>query len=127
MLLWGASVLFVVVDLGLAAHGANLDAYLPTDLPPFARLSEIYSVVLTAVVGVISWLAARSTARALVEADHTADVERAYALLAEQNRQLEEAIGVIHKCIRVARGDLGVRAPIRSGDPLLLIAKQPQA
>jgi hypothetical protein len=125
ILLWGASVLFVVLDLGVSAHGANLDAYLPADLPPFARIYPvaIYPIVLTAVVGVIAWLAARSTARALVEADRTADVKRAYALLAEQNRQLEEAIGVIQQVhARVARGDLGVRAPIRSGDPLLLIA-----
>lgn len=31
VLLWGASVLFVVVDLGLAPHGVSLDTYLPSD------------------------------------------------------------------------------------------------
>jgi hypothetical protein len=125
VLLWGASVLFVVVDLGLAPHGVSLDAYLPSDLPPFVRIYPvaIYPIILTAVVGVISWLAARSTARALAEADRTADVERAYALLADHNRQLEESIGAIQQAhARVARGDLGARAAIRPGDPLLQVA-----
>lgn len=124
-LLWGASVLFVVLDLGLAEHGATLDAYLPSDLPSFTRIYPvaIYPIILTAVVGVISWLAARSTARALAEADRTAEVERAYALLASQKHELEESIGVIQQVhARVARGDLGVRAPIRTGDPLLQLA-----
>jgi hypothetical protein len=125
VLLWSASVLFIVLDLGLATHGATLDAYLPSDLPPFARIYPVavYPIILTAVVGVISWLAARSTARALAEADRTAEVERAYALLADHNRQLEESIGAIQQVhARVARGDLGVRAAIRSGDPLLHVA-----
>ncbi|HEX2347867.1 MAG TPA: hypothetical protein VHI51_05460 [Ktedonobacterales bacterium] len=125
VLLWSASVLFVVVDLGLASHGVSLDAYLPSDLPPFVRIYPvaIYPIILTAVVGVISWLAARSTARALAEADRTADVERAYALLADHNRQLEESIGAIQQAhARVARGDLGARAAIRPGDPLLQVA-----
>lgn len=124
-LLWSAIVLFIVLDLGLATHGAALDAYLPSDLPPFARIYPVavYPIILTAVVGVISWLAARSTAQALVEADRTAEVERAYALLADHNRQLEESIGAIQQVhARVARGDLGVRAAIRSGDPLLHVA-----
>lgn len=125
VLLWSVSVLFVVVDLGLAPHGVSLDAYLPSDLPPFVRIYPvaIYPIILTAVVGVISWLAARSTARALAEADRTADVERAYALLADHNRQLEESIGAIQQAhARVARGDLGARAAIRPGDPLLQVA-----
>lgn len=125
VLLWGASVLFVVVDLGLAAHGATLDAYLPSDLPPFVRIYPvaIYPIILTTVAGVISWLAARGAARALAEADRTADVERAYALLADHNRQLEESIGAIQQThARVARGDLGARAAIRPGDPLLQVA-----
>ncbi|HEX5572061.1 MAG TPA: hypothetical protein VFX31_11765, partial [Ktedonobacterales bacterium] len=69
------------------------------------------------------WLAARGAARALAEADRTADVERAYALLADHNRQLEESIGAIQQAhARVARGDLGARAAIRPGDPLLQVA-----
>jgi methyl-accepting chemotaxis protein len=44
-------------------------------------------------------------------------------LLADHNRQLEESIGAIQQVhARVARGDLGVRAAIRSGDPLLHVA-----
>lgn len=123
--LWVASAVFVVVDLGLAEHGATLDAYLPSDLPAFARIYPvaIYPLVLTAVVAVISWLAARSVARALEEADRTAEVERAYALLAEQKRELEEAIGAIQQVhARVANGDLGARAATRPGDPLLQLA-----
>ncbi|HEY7833887.1 MAG TPA: methyl-accepting chemotaxis protein [Ktedonobacterales bacterium] len=123
--LWIGSALFVVLDLGLAVHGANLDAYLPADLPPFLRIYPvaIYPVVLTAVVAVISWQAARSVDRALAEADRTAEVERAYALLAEQKRELEEAIGAIQQVhARVANGDLATRAPTRTGDPLLQLA-----
>lgn len=125
VLLWLASAAFVVVDLGLAEHGANLDAYLPSDLPAFVRIYPvaIYPIVLTAVVAVISWLAARSVARALEEVDRTAEVERAYALLAEQKRELEIAIGAIqHVHARVANGDLNARAATRPGDPLLQLA-----
>ena len=125
VLLWAASATFVVVDLGLAEHGKSLDAYLPVDLPPFLRTYPvaIYPVILMAVVAVISWLAARSVARALAEADRTADVERAYALLAEQKRQLEAAIGAIQQVhARVANGDLNARAATHSGDPLLQLA-----
>lgn len=125
ILLWVASASFVVLDLGLAQHGASLDAYLPTGLPPFLRVYPvaIYPVLLTAVVAVISWLAARSVARALEEADRTVELERAYALMAEQKRGLEEAIGAIQQVhARVANGDLSARAATRSGDPLLHLA-----
>jgi hypothetical protein len=125
VLLWIGMALFVVLDLGLAPHGANLDAYLPADLPPMVRIYPvaIYPVVLTAVVAVISWLSARSVTHALEEADRTAELERAYALLAEQKRALEEAIGAIQQVhARVANGDLSARAPTRSGDPLLQLA-----
>jgi hypothetical protein len=122
ILLWIASALFIVLDLGLAQHGASLDAYLPTDIPTFLRVYPvaIYPVILTAVVAVISWLAARSVARALEEADRTAELQRAYALLAEQKRGLEEAIAAIQQVhARVANGDLSARAPMRANDPLL--------
>jgi methyl-accepting chemotaxis protein len=125
IILWAASASFVVLDLGLAQHGASLDAYLPSGLPAFARVYPVavYPVVLTAVVAVISWLAARSVDRALHEVDRTAELERAYALMAEQKRRLEEAIGAIQQVhARVANGDLGARAPTPSGDPLLLLA-----
>lgn len=125
VLLWLASALFVVLDLGLAEHGPNLDAYLRSDLPPFVRIYPvaIYPIVLTAVVAVISWLSARSVARALTSADRATEVERAYALLAEQKRELEEAIGDIQQVhARVANGDLAARAPTRTGDPLLQLA-----
>jgi hypothetical protein len=125
ILLWAASVVFVVVDLGLSAHGATLDAFLPKDLPPFLRTYPvaIYPLVLTTVVAVISAMAARSVARALEEADRTAELEQAYGLLAERNRELEEAIGAIQQVhARVANGDLSARAQTRTGDPLLQLA-----
>ncbi len=125
VLLWIGTALFVVLDLGLAPHGANLDAYLPTDLPSMMRVYPvaIYPVVLTAVVAVISRLSARSVAHALEEADRTVELERAYALLAEQKRALEVAIAAIQQVhARVANGDLSARAPTQPGDPLLQLA-----
>lgn len=125
VLLWVASACFIVLDLGLAQHGASLDAYLPSDLPSFLRVYPVavYPLVLTAVVAVISWLSARSVARALAESDRTADVERAYAVVAERTRALEEAIAAIQQVhARVANGDLSARAPTRPGDPLLQLA-----
>src|SRR5690348_2657831 len=122
VLLWAASACFIMLDLGLAQHGASLDAYLPSDLPSFLRVYPVavYPVILTAVVAVISWLAARSVARALEEADRTAELQQAYALLAEQKRGLEEAIAAIQQVhARVANGDLSARAPMHANDPLL--------
>jgi HAMP domain len=122
ILLWAGSVLFVVLDLGLAVHGTSLERYLPSDLPPFLRVYPvaIYPLVLTTVVAVISWMAGRSVASALEEADRTTELEQAYALLADQKRRLEESIGTLQQVhARVANGDLSARAPIRPGDPLL--------
>jgi methyl-accepting chemotaxis protein len=79
--------------------------------------------VLISVVAVISSVAARSVARALTESDRTAELERAYSLLAGYNQELEEAIGALQQVhARVANGDLAARAPTRSGDPLLQLA-----
>ncbi len=125
VLLWAASAVFVVVDLGLAPHGATLDAFLPNDLPPFLRSYPvaIYPLVLISVVAVISSVAARSVARALAESDRTTELERAYSLLAGYNQELEEAIGALQQIhARIANGDLAARAPTQSGDPLLQLA-----
>lgn len=123
--LWAGCASFVVLDLGLAQHGANLDAYLPTGQSQFTRIYPvaIYPIILMAVVAVVAWLAARSVARALDDADRTAELERAYALLADQKRALEDAIGGIQQVhAQVANGDLSARAPTVRGDPLLPLA-----
>jgi len=123
--MWLSVVAFIIVDLSLATHGASLDAYLPQDLPRFVNIYPvaIYPIVLSAVVAVISWLAAGSVEQAMHEADRTTDLEEAYALLANQNNALEDAIGIIQQVhSRIANGDLTARAPTAQGNLLLPLA-----
>jgi D-ribose pyranose/furanose isomerase RbsD len=78
-------------------------------------------MVSTFTLAVASWLAAGSVERALVEADRTKQLEKAYQLIAEQKNRLEEGIGIIQTVhSRVANGDLQARASITSGELLPL-------
>ncbi len=77
----------------------------------------IIPLLLTFVIAVVSWLGAGSVQRAIIEADRTADLERAYRLIAEQKRRLEGAIAMIQNVhSRVANGDFNARATVGSGE-----------
>jgi uncharacterized protein YoxC len=123
--IWLGCALFIVFDLALAPHGPALAAFLPKSSVPILSIYPvaIYPLILTAIVAVISGLAAGSVARALQEADRTTELEEAYALLARQKRDLESAITTIQQVhSRVANGDLTARAPTTSGSLLLSLA-----
>jgi hypothetical protein len=123
--LWLGCVIFIILDLGLAEHGPSLDKYLPKTSSPFLSIYPVavYPLILTAIVAVISWLAAGSVASALQEADRTSELERAYRLLAEQKAELEAAIATLQQVhSRVANGDLSARAVTTSGQLLLPLA-----
>jgi hypothetical protein len=74
-------------------------------------------IILAGFLAVISWIAAGSVQRAIFQEDKNAEVERAYAALADQKQRLDEAISVIQGVhARVANGDLTARAPIVGGE-----------
>lgn len=78
-------------------------------------------VISTFTLAVASWLAAGSVERALLEADRTKELEKAYQLIAEQKKRLEEGIAIIQTVhSHVANGDLQARASITNGELLPL-------
>ena len=120
-----ACVVFIVLDLGLAIHGPNLQAFLPPSTVPFVNIYPvaIYPIVLLFVVAVIITIFANSVARALAEADRTKELEEAYELLAEQEASLERAVKDIQFVIsRIANGDASARASVAQENPLMPLA-----
>ncbi|MBA3824233.1 MAG: methyl-accepting chemotaxis protein, partial [Ktedonobacterales bacterium] len=111
---WAAVSLFSALDLILTPARPDLVLYLKT-VSIYGVLAR--PIVLSGFLAVISWIAAGSVQRAIFQEDKNAEVERAYAALADQKRRLEEAIAVIQGVhARVANGDLAARAPIVGGE-----------
>ncbi len=117
ILLWLGCAIFTVVDLELLPHKQNLDDYIH-----LSNFSNVYPVavlpiLLSAIVAVISWVAAGSVQNAILEADRSVELERAYQFLADQKHNLEDAVAVLQAVhARVANGDLSVRAPTNGGE-----------
>jgi hypothetical protein len=117
---WIACALFIIGDVTLEEHHANLAAYVQ-EVGLYATV--IIPLILTFVIAVVSWLGAGSVERAIVEADRTTDLEQAYSLMAEQNQRLEVAVSTIQGVhARVANGDLNARAPAGAGELMGLSA-----
>jgi len=119
-LIWSGCIIFTILDIVFETHQPSLDVYI--------QQAGLYSTIIIPVVStftlaVISWLAAGSVERTLVEADRTKELEKAYQLIAEQKKRLEEGIAIIQVVhSRVANGDLQARASITSGELLPLAA-----
>lgn len=111
---WLVSALFIIGDVTYEAHQANLTAYIQES---GLYATVIIPLILTFVVAVVSWLGSGSVERAIREADRSADLERAYRLMAEQKRRLESAIAMIQNVhARVAAGDFSARAQTGGGE-----------
>ncbi len=111
---WFVVSLFSTVDIILTPARPDLVDYIKT-VTIYGVLAR--PIVLSGFLAVISWIAAGSVQRALFQEDKNAEVERAYAALADQKHRLEEAIAVIQGVhARVANGDLAARAPIVGGE-----------
>lgn len=111
---WIGCSAFIVSDVYFEPHQANLTAYI-NEVGLYATV--IIPLTLTFVIAVVSWLGAGSVERAIIEADRTADLERAYRLIADQKRRLEGAIAMIQNVhSRVANGDFSARATVGSGE-----------
>ncbi len=111
---WLGCAAFIIGDVTYEAHQANLAAYI-AEVGIYATV--IIPLMLTFVIAVVSWLGAGSVERAIFEADRTADLERAYRLIAEQNLRLEDAIAMIQNVhARVANGDFNARATVGGGE-----------
>lgn len=111
---WLGCAAFIIGDVTYEAHQANLAAYI-AEVGLYATV--IIPLMLTFVIAVVSWLGSGSVERAIIEADRTADLERAYRLIAEQKRRLEEAVAMIQNVhARVANGDFSARAPAGGGE-----------
>ena len=107
-LIWGGCILFIVLDLTFETHQQNLDEYIQ-QVGLYATI--ILPAVSTFTLAVASWLSAGSVERALREADRTKELEKAYQLITEQKKRLEEGIAIIQAVhSRVANGDLQARA-----------------
>ncbi len=117
-LICGGCILFIVLDITFETHQPNLDEYIQ-QVGLYA--TTILPVTSTFTLAVASWLAAGSVERALLEADRTKELEKAYQLIAEQKKRLEEGIAIIQTVhSHVANGDLQARASISSGELLPL-------
>ncbi|HEY4036370.1 MAG TPA: hypothetical protein VGL94_20625 [Ktedonobacteraceae bacterium] len=117
-LIWSGCILFIVLDLTFETHQQNLDEYIQ-QVGLYATI--ILPAVSTFTLAVASWLSAGSVERALREADRTKELEKAYQLITEQKKRLEEGIAIIQAVhSRVANGDLQARASITSGELLPL-------
>ncbi|MBA3823684.1 MAG: methyl-accepting chemotaxis protein [Ktedonobacterales bacterium] len=116
IVIWAYGAIFTIVILSIIPHRSNLDQYLAG--------SGIYAVVvqpilLSALLAVVSWIAAGSVNRAIEQGDRTAEVTRAYQSVTDQKQRLEDAIAIIRDVhARVANGDLTARAPTVKGELL---------
>ncbi len=113
-LFWLGCAAFIIGDMYFEPHQANLAAYI-SEVGLYATV--IIPLTLTFVIAVVSWLGAGSVERAIIEADRTADLERAYRLIADQKQRLESAVAMIQSVhSRVANGDFSARATVGSGE-----------
>lgn len=111
---WLGCALFIIGDVTYETHQPNLDAYIQQS---GLYATVIIPLILTFVVAVVSWLGSGSVERAILEADRSTEIERAYRLIAEQKRRLEGAIALIQNVhARVAAGDFDARAPVGGGE-----------
>jgi HAMP domain-containing protein len=114
ILIWVFSAIFTVTILSVIPHRANLDQYLNGQ---GIYAVAVQPILLAAILAVVSWVAAGSVNRAIMQADRTAEVARAYQAMADQKQRLEDAVAIIREVhARVANGDLTARAPIVSGE-----------
>jgi methyl-accepting chemotaxis protein len=112
--IWFGCAIFIILDVTYEAHHQNLADYI-NEVGLYATI--ILPMILTFVIACVSWLSAGSVERAIFEADRTADLERAYDMMAEQNERLESAVALIESVhARVAAGDLNARAPVGTGE-----------
>ncbi|HEX9036182.1 MAG TPA: methyl-accepting chemotaxis protein [Ktedonobacterales bacterium] len=111
---WLGCALFIIGDVTYEAHQPNLAAYIQQS---GLYATVIIPLILTFVIAVVSWLGSGSVERAILEADRSADLERAYRMITEQKRRLEGAISMIQSVhARVANGDFTARAPVGGGE-----------
>lgn len=107
---WGACSAFIILDLQFGPKAP--------DLTQFIAQQGIYTaagtpIVLLLAVAAVAWVASGSVRQALVEADRSRELEQAYRFIAEQKRQLEDAVTILQQAhAQAANGDLNVRAPI---------------
>jgi hypothetical protein len=111
--LWVGCAAFIVLALAFEPHQSDLGTYL-------AQVGlyglTISPLAVTGIVTLVSLISASSAERAILEADRTHEVEQAYALLADQKRQLDEGVAAIQQVhAQAANGDLSARATITSG------------
>lgn len=111
---WVGCAFFIIGDITYERHQLNLTAYID-QVGIYATV--IIPLMLTFVIAVVSWLGAGSVQRAMIEADRTADLERAYRQIDAQKRRLESAVNIIQNVhARVANGDFSARAPASVGE-----------
>jgi hypothetical protein len=111
--LWLSCAAFIMVALAFEPHQSDLGALIAQVGLYGVAISPIAT---TGVVALVSLMSAYSVEHAIVEADRTHELERAYALLAEQKRQLDEGVAVIQQVhAQAANGDLSARAIVSSG------------
>lgn len=114
ILLWLGCVAFILLAVTFMPHSSDMTAYMAQVGVYGAAISPLIS---TSVVALVSGLAARSVERAILEADRTHELERAYQLLAEQKRRLEEGVAAIQAVhARAANGDLSARSTLAEGE-----------